>query len=322
MSPANRININDPTHDALSKETLRVNAAWTEADFQKMLVQRSLLPGNAFKDWEHFRTQCGVKVKRKLLTDCMRVFFENPQQAKQDHIWNLARQAQPKAKAVTGPPAAKNAAARGAAAYSTAKYNQSIAEYAKTEAARLETQEQQEMAAAITASWQAAVDDPRMTEDGFTIASRKKGKRVGEPPDDTNQVQTVQWVPSSETKEIIPVKPKRTSRTVPKIYDNPHAIDFILNVTKSLSPSQLWADSGCRKSVGGTESHRIIQALYRKLGMKPQKVEKVNHFSFGNGAPATSTITWMYPIFIVAPIKVILAVQRYLECALFYFQSI
>ena len=54
ISPANRININDPTHDALSKKTLRVNAAWTEADFQKMLVQRSLLPGNAFTDWEHF----------------------------------------------------------------------------------------------------------------------------------------------------------------------------------------------------------------------------------------------------------------------------
>ena len=91
ISPANRININDPTHDALSKERLRVNAAWTEAAFQKMLVQRSLLPGNAFMDWEHFRTQCDVKVKRKLLMDCMRVFFENPQQAKQDHIWNLAR---------------------------------------------------------------------------------------------------------------------------------------------------------------------------------------------------------------------------------------
>lgn len=29
ISPANRTNINDPTHDALSKETLRVNAAWT-----------------------------------------------------------------------------------------------------------------------------------------------------------------------------------------------------------------------------------------------------------------------------------------------------
>ena len=188
-----------------------MNAAWREADFQKMLVQRSLLPVNAYTDWEHFRTQCGVKVKRKLLMDCMRVFFENPQQAKQDHILNLACQAQPKAKAVTGPPAAKNAAARGAAAYSIAKYSQSIAEYAKIEAARLETQEQQEMAAAITASWQAAVDDPSMTEDGFTIASRKKGKRVGEPPDDTNPVQTVQWIPSSETKEIIPVKPKRTS---------------------------------------------------------------------------------------------------------------
>ena len=32
--------------------------------------------------------------------------------------------------------------------------------------------------------------------------------------------------------------------------------------------------------------------------MKPEKVAKVNHVSFGNGAPATSTITWMHPIFI------------------------
>ena len=94
------------------------------------------------------------------------------------------------------------------------------------------------------------------------------------------------------------IKPKRKGKVIPKVYDNPHAIDFILNVTKSLSASQLWADSGCRKSVGGTDSHRTIQALYRKLGMKPEKVEKVNHFSFGNGAPATSTVTWMYPIFI------------------------
>ena len=212
-----------------------------------MLVQRSLLPGNAFTDWDHFRKECGVKVKRKLPMDCMRVFFENPKQSYQDHIWNSARLVRPKAKAVTGPPpaakpAAKNAAARRAASmtqYMDHRHQQSIDEYMQTEEARLETIEQQEMAAAITASWQAAVNDPRMTADGFTTASRKKGKRVGEPPNDVNPVQVIQWIPNQVKKDVI-IKPKRTSRSVPKIYDNPHAVDFILSVTKSLSPSQLW----------------------------------------------------------------------------------
>ena len=118
-----------------------------------------------------------------------------------------------------------------------------------------------------------------MTEDGFTLAARKKGKRIGGIPDDTNPVQVAEWITPPE-KKIIPVKPKKVRNTL-KIYDNPHAIDHILNVTKSLSPSQLWADSGCRKSVGGTNAHRVIQALHLKLGMIPQKVSKVSHFSFG-----------------------------------------
>ena len=252
--------------------------------------------------------------------DCMRVFFENPRQAYQDHIWNAARLAQPKAvpkpalKAIpaVSVPVAKNAAARGAAAAQTMdlRHQLSIDQYARIEAERLaraesdqvDAREQEQMAAALAASWQTAVADPRMTDDGFTsVTSRKKGKREGGPPDDVNQFQVVQWIPNQDKKDCKKdwvIKPKRKGKIIPKVYDNPHAIDFILNVTKSLSASQLWADSGCRKSVGGTDSHKTIQALYRKLGMKPEKVEKVNHFSFGNGAPATSTVTWMYPIFI------------------------
>ena len=79
--------------------------------------------------------------------DCMRVFFENPKQAYQDHIWNSARLARPKAvpkpalKAIpaVNVPVAKNAAARGAAAAQTidTRHQLSLDEEARTEAARL-----------------------------------------------------------------------------------------------------------------------------------------------------------------------------------------
>ena len=148
ISTLNRININDPAHDGRSRETLRIHAQWTDADFNAMLVARSLQPGNAYTDWEHFRKGCGHhKVKRRLLMDCMRVFFENPRQAYQDHIWNAARLAQPKAvpkpalKAIPAVniPVAKNAAARGAAAAQTMdhRHQLSIDQYARIEAERL-----------------------------------------------------------------------------------------------------------------------------------------------------------------------------------------
>ena len=69
-------------------------------------------------------------------------------------------------------------------------------------------------------------------------------------------------------------------------------------MTKTLGVAELWADSGCRKGVGGTKAHQEVQALYRKLGLMPAKLDKICHFAFGNGDPATSTVTWLYPIFI------------------------
>ena len=56
LSPSRRLNINDPTHDELSKEALRLSASWMAENFQTLITARSLLAGNACIDWEHFRT--------------------------------------------------------------------------------------------------------------------------------------------------------------------------------------------------------------------------------------------------------------------------
>ena len=81
------------------------------------------------------------------------------------------------------------------------------------------------------------------------------------------------------------------------------ALNNILNMTKTLGVAELWADSGCRKGVGGAKAHAEVQALYKKLGLVPVKLDKICHFAFGNGDPATSTITWLYPIFIHSTYK-------------------
>ena len=86
------------------------------------------------------------------------------------------------------------------------------------------------------------------------------------------------------------------------------SLNNILSMTKTLGVAELWADSGCRKGVGGAKAHAEVQALYKKLGLVPVKLDKICHFAFGNGDPATSTVTWLYPIFIHGKYKGIIPV--------------
>ena len=45
------------------------------------------------------------------------------------------------------------------------------------------------------------------------MAARKKGKRIGDSPDDINPVQVAEWITPPE-KKIIPVKPKKVRNTL------------------------------------------------------------------------------------------------------------
>ena len=56
------------------------------------------------------------------------------------------------------------------------------------------------------------------------------------------------------------IEEENARKEIAKQYDV-SALNNILNMTKTLGVAELWADSGCRKGVGGAKAHAEVQAL-------------------------------------------------------------
>ena len=64
---------------------------------------------------------------------------------------------------------------------------------------------------------------------------------------------------------------------------------------QDLSCSQMISDSGCRRSVAGSEWHRNYQNFLRKHGLQGQRRSTCEEFRFGGGVKVQSNDSWVYP---------------------------
>jgi hypothetical protein len=84
---------------------------------------------------------------------------------------------------------------------------------------------------------------------------------------------------------------------------------FLTMRTKPV-PGEGWADTGCRRSVGGEQVHAEWQAHLHTLGLKPLKVDTQEEFIFGNNATEWSDCSFRYPIIIDSKMKGTIDIAR------------
>ena len=84
---------------------------------------------------------------------------------------------------------------------------------------------------------------------------------------------------------------------------------FLTMRTKPV-PGEGWADTGCRRSVGGEQVHADWQKHLHTLGLKPLRIDTQEEFIFGNNATEWSDCAFRYPIIIDSKMKGTIDIAR------------
>ena len=256
----------------------QVPSRWTCEDMDDMIQTRLDNPGHCFTSWDDFSNSVSAKTTMKQLHEVFRFHFINPAAVRtattiskvtemitSRHDPTGEEQAEVSAdapKAPTWTPWMNPASPAGTEAPPTPPPKTSplvkVVNPAKSAAARGKAATQSmapDFVQAVSSMYEAAPTAAPAAEEEYTVVPHSK-KRQKAP----NPVMPVMSLGDADDGE---------NR---KVYTIPHAMDSdaILNVSKSFSISELWADSGCRKAVGGHLAHREVQKLYRKLGLAPE----------------------------------------------------
>ena len=62
------------------------------------------------------------------------------------------------------------------------------------------------------------------------------------------------------------------------------------------APGSLIPDSGCRRSLAGADWHRNFQQELEKFGLKGERIDLQERFTFGNASEEVSNCSWNYPV--------------------------